>query len=475
MGAMFTLALVACGDNVTNESITQIMQDHVAVVSDASKLPDCTTENEGEQAFVKGERVSRICVDGSWQALLSAAVDKQGELKCTTENLADGSGVKILCNGDSIGVLLNGANGADGANGTNGKSAYEIAKAGGYTGTETEWLESLKGAEGAKGTDGKNGTNGKSAYEIAKAGGYVGTETEWLESLKGADGAKGSDGKNGTNGKSAYEIAKDGGYTGTETEWLESLKGTDANGCFIGRFRGHSSISCGNNKVLVFGDTSVILIDSIYNVLIDARDQKRYRTILIGEQVWMAENLNYGDSVSYPALVGERKYGCYNNLSENCEKYGRLYSWSVAMDSAGVFSTSGKDCGFGSRCTPTYPVRGICPEGWHLPTKAEFETLVSEVGGDSVGGLFLKSLTGWKDGGNGMEVEGFSAYPAGIYQIGYQSESMTTRFWTSNGLSAYKEYHYLGAYCMLLEYDNDFVFVSGCAAEEGFSIRCLKD
>ena len=64
--------------------------------------------------------------------------------------------------------------------------------------------------------------NGKSAYEIAVDAGFTGTETEWLESLKGEDGVIGAD---GADGQSAYEIALEQGFTGTETEWLESLKG----------------------------------------------------------------------------------------------------------------------------------------------------------------------------------------------------------------------------------------------------------
>ena len=117
---------------------------------------------------------------------------------------------------------LTGENGKDGAN---GKSAYELAKENGYTGTEKQWLASLAGEKG------KDGTNGKSAYELAKENGYTGTEEQWLLSLvgaKGADGTNGKDGvngKDGANGKSAYELAKENGYTGTLTEWFASLAG----------------------------------------------------------------------------------------------------------------------------------------------------------------------------------------------------------------------------------------------------------
>ena len=113
-----------------------------------------------------------------------------------------------------------GTPGAQGAPGATGASAYEIAVANGFTGTEAEWLAALKGNDGTPGTPGAAGAAGKSAYEIAVANGYTGSETEWLASLEGTPGTAGA------AGKSAYEIAVANGYTGSETEWLASLKGT---------------------------------------------------------------------------------------------------------------------------------------------------------------------------------------------------------------------------------------------------------
>ena len=119
---------------------------------------------------------------------------------------------------------LKGEDGQDGSNGIDGKSAYEIAAANGYEGTEEEWLESLRGLPGEKGEQGipgVDGADGLSAYDLARQQGYEGTLSEWLASLKGADG---QDGSNGVDGKSAYEIAVSHGYEGTEEEWLESLR-----------------------------------------------------------------------------------------------------------------------------------------------------------------------------------------------------------------------------------------------------------
>ncbi len=148
-----------------------------------------------------------------------------------------------------------GQDGADGKDGVDGKSAYELAVEKGYQGTLEQWLASLVGEAGAPGkdgtdgkdgadgkdgvdgedgkdgADGKDGLNGKSAYELAVENGYTGTLTEWLESLIGKDGlngingANGADGKDGLNGKSAFELACEAGFEGTLVEWLDSLIG----------------------------------------------------------------------------------------------------------------------------------------------------------------------------------------------------------------------------------------------------------
>lgn len=111
-------------------------------------------------------------------------------------------------------------------------SAYGVAVAHGYAGTEEEWIASLKGATGAPGEP------GMSAYEEAREQGFEGTETEWLASLKGKDGLSAYEealeqGFEGTEaewiasleGKSAYEVALAEGFEGTASEWLDSIKG----------------------------------------------------------------------------------------------------------------------------------------------------------------------------------------------------------------------------------------------------------
>lgn len=141
LGLLFASFYTAC-DESTTENITQVNQVGMDVVSAEKDLPECTAENEGAQAFVKGESSARVCSDEKWISL-SGKIDtvyvqggkdtvvvkggkdtvyvKGEDYSCSTEELADKSGLKIICNGDSIGVVLNGAKGDKGDAGEKGE------------------------------------------------------------------------------------------------------------------------------------------------------------------------------------------------------------------------------------------------------------------------------------------------------------------------------------------------------------------
>jgi len=203
-----------------------------------------------------------------------------------------------------------------------------------------------------------------------------------------------------------------------------------------------------------------------YGTLKDERDNKTYKTVTIGTQTWMAENLNYSDSVSYPGM--QKRNWCYKNSLDSCAKYGRLYTWAAAMDSAGTFSTNGNGCGDRKTCSPTYPVRGICPSGWHLPTKAEFEALFTNVGGESTAGKMLKSTSGWSSNGNGEDSFGFSALPASGYYGGGFDDGLAY-FWSST------EYGSGYAYVVFLGSNLGTAYLEKYNKYCGFSVRCVKD
>ena len=186
----------------------------------------------------------------------------------------------------------------------------------------------------------------------------------------------------------------------------------------------------------------------IYGTMTDSRDGNTYKTVKIGEQVWMTENLNYADSVKTPSL--KENSWCYGNVAANCEKYGRLYTWTAAIDS-------------------------VCPSGWHLPSRDEWKTLITAVGGDSTAGTALKSTSGWSSyegtSGNGTDTFGFSALPAGYRSPGgdYYNEHSFAQFWSSTE----DDSNY--AYNMQLTYSNGRAYLYDVRKYYGHSVRCLKD
>ena len=200
---------------------------------------------------------------------------------------------------------------------------------------------------------------------------------------------------------------------------------------------------------------------STFGTLTDSRDGQTYKTVTIGSQTWMAENLNYETTNSY----------CYNDTATYCDKYGRLYTWAAAMDSAGTWSTNGKGCGYGKECSPTYPVRGVCPSGWHLPSQAEWDSLFTAVGGQSTAGQKLKSMSGWSSSGNGMDAFGFSALPAGHRnpEGNFNNDGYFTTFCSSTENDGYN------AYFVDLTYSGDDAFLYSDYKYYGFSVRCLKN
>lgn len=200
----------------------------------------------------------------------------------------------------------------------------------------------------------------------------------------------------------------------------------------------------------------------IYGLLTDDRDKKTYKTVTINGKTWMAENLNYADSSGYPNL---QEYSwCYDNEPDNCAKYGRLYIWSLAMDSAGIISSNGKNCGEGIICSPIYPVRGICPEKWHLPDTTEWQDLYNATGNSSYTLFAQETSTSASDDYS------FSVFPAGIYVFNeFSNLGNNAYFWSANDGSSI----YASEWFMYANQRN--ASVNAGLKNSGHSVRCVKD
>ena len=153
-----------------------------------------------------------------------------------------------------------------------------------------------------------------------------------------------------------------------------------------------------------------------YGTLVDERDGQVYKTVKIGEQWWMAENLNY--AYLQPTSTLDSSSWCYNDSAEYCEKFGRLYLWSAAIDSAGLFSDGTRGCGYFPksegwyRCPNDKNVLGICPEGWHLPSSNDYKKLMQNVKDMH---LLLSASGEWFEGPLNTDKFGFALLPGGYY------------------------------------------------------------
>jgi len=200
----------------------------------------------------------------------------------------------------------------------------------------------------------------------------------------------------------------------------------------------------------VVGAVAVVVLLSVSAVnaqggsFTDARDGKKYRTVKIGKQTWMAENLNYQTDKSV----------CYDNEESNCRKYGRLYDWDDAMKA--------------------------CPAGWHLPSDEEWGTLAMYVDPNASGnysnnaGTKLKSKTGWstdEDYKAATDDYGFLALPGGyglsggsFYYAGYYG------LWWSATEGGANYAWYRGMY---YNYEDVLRYYDG--KSDLFSLRCSQD
>jgi len=181
---------------------------------------------------------------------------------------------------------------------------------------------------------------------------------------------------------------------------------------------------------------------------------KTYNTVQIGTQCWLRENLDVGTRINGSNNQTNNstieKY-CYGDIDANCNTYGGLYQWNEAMQ---YVTTPG--------------IKGICPEGWHIPTYAEFETLRTTV---SNNGNSLKAIGQGTGSGAGTNTSGFTSLLAGFryyYGIFYFLGDYSF-FWSSTeGYSNYAGF--LG-----LNYTDSNITLYYDVKEYGFSIRCVKD
>jgi uncharacterized protein (TIGR02145 family) len=208
----------------------------------------------------------------------------------------------------------------------------------------------------------------------------------------------------------------------------------------------------------------------------DSRNFKTYPVVKIGEQYWMAENLDYGTFINSSEDQTDNsvieKY-CYNNNEDNCALYGGYYTWSEMM-----------------QYVNTESAQGVCPSGWHVPSDVEWKMLEMNIGmslesADSVGwrgtneGGKLKAIGTelWESPNEGATNEsGFNALPNGYFDVTevvpndkFKGVGSTATFWTTTSDEEFTRYYHH------LDYSTAKIFRTTGYSGNGTPVRCVKD
>ena len=222
--------------------------------------------------------------------------------------------------------------------------------------------------------------------------------------------------------------------------------------------------------------TAYLNPDVEYGELLDARDNQVYRTVKIGKQEWMAQNLNYEADSSF----------CDGGDPAFCEMYGRLYTWNAAVGKSMSECSYDEDCDFSKDTIPSISrIRGVCPDGWHMPSFDDFYTLqttVAELYPEKFGLLgsrLMKSQNGW-DEGLATNETGFSVLPSKGWTFNQESAA----FWIAEVHLEYDDNpnfhksqysHNSNIYIEFTARDDAFPEYDVTKKGSHFSVRCLKN
>jgi uncharacterized protein (TIGR02145 family) len=191
-----------------------------------------------------------------------------------------------------------------------------------------------------------------------------------------------------------------------------------------------------------------------------------YESVVIGSQTWFKRNLNYAVETS---KCGGDDGKLKDENTSYCNTYGRLYKWVTAM-------ALPSSCSY-SNCTSQVGTKykGICPDGWHIPSAAEWMTLTNIVG-STVAATRLKATSGWNDY-NGTDTYGFTALPSGTGTDNFfGSVGYSTAWWSASEEVENTDGEINYAYSWVMGYDSKEVQMSSYIKRRDYaSVRCVKD
>ncbi len=401
----FAMLLTACGDSGGGKEALTPEEVGVDTIED---LPNCSKAREGDSVLVEEDSLSYVCRGGKWTPAESAD-DDSTKTGPASSSVADSLQESLAGGVQTMDDLPNCSKNRE------GDSVLVVEDSLTYICRSGKWEEKKYLIDSVKTEDDlpacTKGHEGDSAYVSGEYAVYVCSENVWKKDQSIVQVYKSADDMPNCTKKladvEAISTVDSLLYQCDGERWQEMAttyasaeklpnctENREGNQAFLLDTR--EKFQCAGKQWKTVEEWSAAPGSSTssspveYGTLTDTRDGQTYKTVTIGTQTWMAQNLNYDDG-----------YGvCPMKEAENCEKYGRLYNlngrgiyWNYDEDSSRVYSSN------------------ICPAGWRLPDSLDYAELIAYVsknnGGEPVG-VSLKATTGWISEGETVIIEGGS-------------------------------------------------------------------
>lgn len=466
------LFLFACSDESSSGPTNENSSD-----SHSSEIP-CNTSNEGMVIKPADSETERICKDGVWEVVLSSSSSVQ---------VVESSSSEII----NIPVPVNSsANEIFSSSGE--ESSSSILSSGETTESSSSETEIIEFSSSSSEEFIESSSSEETKLYLCEDGETYVLDTANCEKVSSSSVivvSSSSDNKPISSSSVVQESSSSEMSSSSVNQESSSSKvesSSSINSSSSSNTESSSSGESSSSSLVFTGACKTATEDNcVYGTLYDDRDGKTYKTVKIGDQEWMAENLNYEVAQISKTSIGSTCYLKWID-SENprvpqpdsCTKYGRYYTWTAAIDSISLYNNESLSCGGSTKPCDTLSnlkVRGVCPEGWHLPSSKEWSKLIYFVGEDE-SALLLKSSEYW-DVSPGIDSFGYTVLPAGYVSNGtsYQIRG-EARFWTATDYDKYSAksvlFNYYSATPDKVSIDNTG---GRKVAHEAYSVRCIRD
>ena len=413
VAAVCLVGVYACGDsdggaNASTNAETAALDEVYASEDD---LPGCTEKYDGAVAFVKEGSTAFKCEDGRWENKGEYYANNDAIKNCTAKREGE---VAYIVDEDKSLVCEDGK----WVNSSNVSSSSSWTPEGGIGSSSSKVPEPVEGTS----------SSDVSSSSVVSSSSSVTPQSSSSETSVSSNSTKSSS----SVAQSSSSVASSSSAKSSSSSVKSSL-----------------SITSSSSSGIVLPCKTESEDNCEYGILKDSRDGQEYKTVKIGEQWWMAENLNYKVDSSY----------CFFVSQDSCAitKYGRVYTWAAAVNE------SEERCGQNTMCELPEPVQGVCPKGWHLPNETEWRFLINM----TIGKL-LKTQAGWNVYDNGDDSFGFSVLPAPRKISAFNSDKSDADFWSSSEVRGV-------AIRMNINARYDFATMTNYDKSSALSIRCIKD